>query len=310
MLAILITTTAVASNVAYYQVGSGDTLWFISQQYGVKLEELIAWNDVIDPQQIQVGQVLKIYLQDKQEGEWIVYRVEPGDTLWKLSREYGVGLNQLLEFNRVNNENNLLPGRYLVIPPKKLVNPNNKETFYLLHKVLQGQSLWTISQQYNITVNEIFQANGQWSDDLHPGDELLIPLIPESSSFWLFALTNQEYRVQQGETLEEISHRYKIPENILRRLNGIGEEVYLRSGRIILMPVNPMVREDYGLYRVAEGGEYIFDIACKFERAVKPILQANYLPEPNEKIEEGTYLIVPMTCGTEGNWVNLEDEKY
>ncbi|GEM_PF-3845125 len=44
------------------------------------------------------------------------YVVEPGDTLWRLARRYGVPLKTLIEVNRLENPNLIQPGQVLTIP--------------------------------------------------------------------------------------------------------------------------------------------------------------------------------------------------
>ncbi|WP_435750341.1 peptidoglycan DD-metalloendopeptidase family protein [Thauera sp. AutoDN2] len=44
----------------YHAVRQGDTLLGIARQYGVTLPDLVAWNGVTDPNQIQVGQMIRV----------------------------------------------------------------------------------------------------------------------------------------------------------------------------------------------------------------------------------------------------------
>ena len=56
-------TPSTSGNGSYitYTVQSGDTLSSIAAKYGVTVTELIQWNDISNPNDIYVGEVLKIY---------------------------------------------------------------------------------------------------------------------------------------------------------------------------------------------------------------------------------------------------------
>ena len=47
-------------NYLYYTVKAGDTLWSISQQFGIPVNELAAFNNIDNPENLQIGQELKI----------------------------------------------------------------------------------------------------------------------------------------------------------------------------------------------------------------------------------------------------------
>ena len=52
-----------AAKYAVYTVVKGDNLTKIAHAYGVTVKELVAWNNIADPNLILVGQKLKIYVR-------------------------------------------------------------------------------------------------------------------------------------------------------------------------------------------------------------------------------------------------------
>lgn len=105
-----LSTTAQANEVT---VQKGDTLWGFSQEYGVSVESIKAWNDLSD-HLIYPNDVLKISPREE-----II--VEKGDALWKIANDYGVSVEEIMEWNQLSSE--------LIHPGSKLtIHPHSKES--------------------------------------------------------------------------------------------------------------------------------------------------------------------------------------
>ncbi len=114
----------------YYEVRPGDTLWDISQERGITLNELIAANPQIEnPDMIFPGQIINLpraggntggpFPPDPGEDDpgniprWD-YTVRPGDTLWEISRQTGTTVAELVRLNpQIENPNLIYPGQVI-----------------------------------------------------------------------------------------------------------------------------------------------------------------------------------------------------
>ena len=107
------------------------------------------------------------------------YRVQPGDYLGKIAARFGVRVSQIKRWNGLRN-NNIKIGKRLVIFPRKIPSVaiknssrNNKDA--TIYTVKQGDSLWSIAQQYpGVSVADIKKKNNLKSVKLNPGMELKI----------------------------------------------------------------------------------------------------------------------------------------
>ncbi|GFN33610.1 LysM peptidoglycan-binding domain-containing protein [Paenibacillus xylaniclasticus] len=108
-------------------VKRGDTLYAIAQKYGVTLEEILKLNpSITNPDVIDVGMKVKVPSSkhgsggSKHSGGGAIMHqhvVKQGDTLWKLSKAWGVPLNDLIKANpQLKNPNVLLTGDIVNIP--------------------------------------------------------------------------------------------------------------------------------------------------------------------------------------------------
>ncbi|MBD2844595.1 LysM peptidoglycan-binding domain-containing protein [Paenibacillus sp. IB182496] len=104
-----------------HMVKKGDTLYSIAEKYGVTLEEVIKLNpEIADPNVIDVGMKVKVPSSgEKPSGEGMMHqhKVVQGDTLWKLSKAWGVPLADMIKANpQLKNPNVLLTGEIVNIP--------------------------------------------------------------------------------------------------------------------------------------------------------------------------------------------------
>lgn len=91
--------------------------------------------------------------------------VQPGETLWGISRQYGAAVADIAEANDINDVNNIEAGRRLIIPGNTVV-----------HTVQPGETLWQLSRQYDTTVDAIAAENSLTdADNIAVGTRLIIP---------------------------------------------------------------------------------------------------------------------------------------
>jgi len=120
------TTTAFSSKgKIIYKVKSGDALGKIALKHGVTTKEIMKWNN-LSSSVIKVGQNLSIYTDSAHETKNIAstfsgnssenyYTVQPGDTLWTISKKLdGVTIDQIKKLNNLNT-NQIKPGQKLII---------------------------------------------------------------------------------------------------------------------------------------------------------------------------------------------------
>ena len=95
-----------------------------------------------------------------------------GDTLFKLSKQYGISLKELMHKNYINDANKILAGEIIIIPKNK----NETKGESLIYKVIEGDTLYKIARHHNINVKDIIAINNLDKDSfLKPNQTILIP---------------------------------------------------------------------------------------------------------------------------------------
>jgi len=111
--------------------------------------------------------------------------VRQGDTLWALSRHYGVTLNMVEEHNPGITNRYLKIGETIVIPAfadvapaPAPVRPAVTAVFNGTHLVARGETFWSLGRRYGVDPQALAEANGMLLDQiLHIGRVLKVPII-------------------------------------------------------------------------------------------------------------------------------------
>ena len=203
-----------------YVVKKGDSLYSIANKYDISVEDLKNANG-LSGNLINVGQVLNIPKNGNVSvGDYLVYIVKPGDTLWKIANTYGVSVNDIVDFNNLGTTF-LQVGDQLLIPNSVTSSDVNGITYV----VKPGDTLWNISKKYNVSVNEIKEANSLTNNMISIGQELIIPSTSEY----------KKYVVKSGDSLWKIAQEYGVNLNDLIKLNNLDSDI-LQIGQTLLIP--------------------------------------------------------------------------
>ena len=108
-----------ATTASLHRVRSGDSLWLIANRHGVDMEQLATWNGLSTRSVLQPDQVLRLspvpHASSQDTLKRIRYRVKRGDSLWEISRQFGVSIASLRRWNRLPKNEPLMPGRELFV---------------------------------------------------------------------------------------------------------------------------------------------------------------------------------------------------
>ena len=153
-------TDAVGS---FYTVKKGDTLYSLAKEFDTSVEMLQEVNSLASDF-IRAGQQLDVPL----EAEAGVYIVKKGDTLFSLAKKYGVTVKDLKRESKLASDS-IYVGQALSVPT------HGFETAEGIYIVNPGDTLFNISQRFDVSLKELKQANGLKEDMVLIGQQLVIP---------------------------------------------------------------------------------------------------------------------------------------
>lgn len=200
-------------------VQPGDTMYQLSQQYGVSMERLLQDNQLPDPSRLVVGQTIVIQYPE------LTHTVRAGDSLYSIAQMHGTTVSQLLRNNPALQGRDLLfPGQVIVVryqgQPRDSLTVN-AYAYPFIDRDLLRTTLPYLSQLTPFT----YRFDG---DDLIPlRDEALVNAALQSRVAPIFHLSNLDDRDQFSaelahELLEDEEDQRKLIEEILKTVDCRG----------------------------------------------------------------------------------------
>lgn len=184
-----------------------------------------------------------------------------------------------------------------------LINAQQK----IKHKVVQGESVYSIAKKYNVTEKEIFDLNPKAKGVLALDMELIIPKVSKKKEETKKVVVpkGNSYTVQNGESFYTISRKFNVGYETLTELNAEIKPENLQIGAIIRLPKGVKLPKEEKIKEVSknklsgktqkhtvESGESFFVIAKKYNVTVEELRVAN--PQvKNDKLDIKDVVFIP-----------------
>ena len=178
----------VFNDIKCVNLREGELLNQLATKYEIGLKRLMRYNDIASVSQLEPGD--KVYLQPKRNhGDEKFHTVQEGETMFSISRDHGIQLDKLYEKNLLQPGSQPAVGEVLNLreardySPKlsndpapnqvKIESPsaNSSKQFYVVAK---GDTLYSISKKYNLSIDELKRLNALASNDLKVGEKLRV----------------------------------------------------------------------------------------------------------------------------------------
>ncbi len=178
-----------------HKIASGDTLLSLAKKYHLQVDDIISLNNINDPRALRIGTNLILPLRegftrlpidemadDYQHSRRQLYTVRDGDSLWKISRRFGVDQKDLRVWNRLGWSNLLRPGQVLAVSKAGQKKTSGKKVARaagpskkLVYQVQSGDTLWGIGRQFDVATPQIRRWNDLSQNHiLRPGQKLTL----------------------------------------------------------------------------------------------------------------------------------------
>ena len=281
-----------------YTVKAGDTLYGISNQFGVSVTDLASLNNV-NANTLKVGQVLTIPNNaGTNPSNMFMYTVKKGDTLYSIAQKYNTTVGQIVSLNYLKS-NDLSVGQVLRIPETYTSEDDMVIPVYKNYTVKRGDSLYSIARDNGISVDTLMKDNGLTNVSLSIGQILRIRVpdqlqvieecygedfVPPESSTYI------NYTVKKGDNLYSIAKKFNTSVTAIKNLNGISSN-NISIGQVLKIPsvYAPSNNSSVSTYTV-KSGDSLYSIAKKFNTSVDSIKKKNNLS--NNLLNIGQKIII------------------
>lgn len=201
-----------------------------------------AWNN-IKHDTIHPGQ--KVYIKAKSAAKKAQYIVKAGDSIWKIAKEHGITIDDLVKWNKVTNFT-IHPGDTLIttqpplnpLPP--VITKQPLPQLGALYTVKAGDSVWRIAQSHGVSMDDLVKWNNISNFTIHPGEVLILKQPTQAPYSGLTTHT-----VQAGESVWLIAQKYGITMDELVKWNNISNFAIHPGQRVITghKPTNAEARK-------------------------------------------------------------------
>ena len=248
-----------------YKVKTKETIFGIAKKFNVTQDELKQYNPSINNGlKKDFVLLLPVSLIDSrknnnstiQQSNPFVHIVKKGETLYGLSKTYGVSQEDIIA-NNPQVRAGLKLGQEIVIPQpsvKESANEQlNMEGNVLYHTIKQGETLYRLSKNYNISIENILKLNpGVSPENFKIGTVIkIVANAPKTEKRETTVTVMESYIAETGDNLKKIAKRTGVDIDDLEDANpNVGK---VKTGMTIQIPV---AKTDSVDVVVSEGNEY------------------------------------------------------
>ncbi len=278
-----------------YTIKSGDTLFKLAMTYRTTVEAIMAINPGINPNNLQIGQVICIPGSvtpppTRCPMGTFAYTIRSGDTLYLLAIRYNTTVEAIMRVNPGIDPNNLQIGQVICIP-ETTPPPTRCPVGTFSYTIRSGDTLYLLAIRYNTTVEAIMRVNpGIDPNNLQIGQVICIPETtppPPRCPVGSF-----EYTIKAGDTLYMLAITYNTTVQAILAINPGLDPNNLRVGQVICIPRSTMPPTCDGLYYVVRPGDTLFSIAMRYNVTVAQLIEANPGIDPNN-LQVGQLICIP-----------------
>ena len=132
-----------------YKIQDEKTLSEIANKFDISLEQLKAINGINGTYIIEKGNFIIVPKDERNNDNFITYKVKPGDTIYRIAENFGIPYKQLLDLNGLDKD------EYIYIDQEILV-PNKDVTFRITG---ENETLNNIADELSTTAYDIIEQN-------------------------------------------------------------------------------------------------------------------------------------------------------
>lgn len=239
-------TTLNAQNFSTHQVKKGETLTAVAKHYAVAKADILSLNpdakEALQPNTILIIPISKS-TQPKPVDRKVLdgfktHKTKKKETLYSLTKRYGVTEAEIKKHNKFLYSNPLRKGDKLQIPVYKVteipVAEEKTDTKAYIVKPKEGK--WRIAYKYGITVEALEALNPDMGDVLQDGQILNVPNIDTAEEKTVDEEKYSYYQVLPKEGFYRLKVKLNLEQEVLEILNPELKEGGLKAGMILKVP--------------------------------------------------------------------------
>jgi len=287
------------NNLSGYKakIKKGDTLRIPIGGELYQVENII--NKKTEKDTVNVNIVQNPKVESSTVGQIISHIVQSGETIYSISKLYGITPAELRNLNNLPFDVDILQiGQKLIVArnPVQIASSQTKventkvQTKIINHRVRKGETLLSIAQKYSVSIDDIIKLNNLKKQTLKIGQILK---IEQQTTQQNIAKNNKSidntkvtiHLVERGETLATIAQKYGVTEEQLRQWNknDIKGDIIIAGSRIKVAETNQInpntsnskTKKSAPVYHTIRSGDTLGKIADKYDISINELKRLN-----------------------------------
>lgn len=244
-----------------------------------------------------------LYAQQK------THTVQPKETVYGISKQYGISQEELYKANPKIEKNGIHPGDLIILPTKGTTavtptdtkptteNPTTSDVFsdpnYMYITVQPKETVYNLTKKYNVSEATLTSLNPQIKErGLEIGDVIKLPKAITTKDN--FAVPKGSHLIKKGETLYTLSKDYKVSVDDIYAENPTLQTSGLKEGMVISIPKKSgaVVIEENTINYTVKNGDTAYNILERYTTNLDELLRLN--PEVINGLKAGMTLKLPL----------------
>ncbi|MBE6020789.1 MAG: LysM peptidoglycan-binding domain-containing protein [Clostridiales bacterium] len=261
-----------------YTIQEKDTLYNISVRFGVPIRMLMTCNRLLNPYNLQIGQVIKVpaskpellCCQDEDEETYVV---QLKDTLYSIAEKHNTSVEAILAKNPGIDPYNLKPGAPICVPKKQ--ENNNMITAPETPSVPQPENMPMLTPEPRINMNS--------------GNSMPMQEDPAGMN-----CDGKYYTVKSGDTLESILDAFDYTYASMAFANPNVDLYNLSEGMKICVPLYDMFKGcNSGTTYIVRNGDTLSSLSVRFGVTQAELMSANPFMRSRDFTTAGSRICIP-----------------
>ncbi|GLB60869.1 C40 family peptidase [Cytobacillus sp. NCCP-133] len=154
------------------------------------------------------------------------YKVQSGDTLWRISINHNLSVEELKKWNNISGSTIYAGVSMTLLPPHSHESSQSTAgSVTVSYTVKSGDTLWGIARKNGLSANALKNLNGLSSDIIYSGQRLRVKGSSSAPAPTASSGDSSVYTIQRGDTLSGIASRHNVSVSQLKALNNLSSDL-------------------------------------------------------------------------------------
>ena len=222
------------------------------------------------------------------------HKVEPKETIYGISKKYGVTQEELYKANPTMEKNGLQIGDVIIIPTTVISDNITEDDNFFYVKILPKETVYSLTKKYNVSQEILYSYNKGLENGPQVDD---IIRIPKKKSSTQLAVPNGFHLVEKGETLYQLTKKYNVYADDFYAENPTLQTQGLKEGSLLAIPKKSgrVIIDNNSINYTIQPGDTAYNIVKRYNISLDELIALN--PDIANGLKADSTIKIPLKKG-------------